>query len=187
MFLVITIIILQLLGKLMGLWRLHTTNWLRDNGFSQGPGFTVHNVGFKEISVQFYSELYNKRISSYSYSWDHMGLKSLPKLSKSEQMKTPCFLLKKWTEIHQKLTLCTRRGWLVWSCLRAAPSPPPFSGRLFLSVRQLESKFLQSYGKLCIWYFLRSFDSNFKVKCFFCFHFGKIVLKLKKESHPETP
>ena len=95
MFLVITIIILQLLGKLMGLWRLHTTNWLRDNGFSQGPGFTVHNVGFKEISVQFYNELYNKRISSYSYSWDHMGLKSLPKLSKSEQMKTPCFLLKK--------------------------------------------------------------------------------------------
>ena len=62
----------------------------------------MHNVGFKEISVQFYSELYNKRISSYSYSWDHMGLKSLPKLSKSEQMKTPCFFIKKMDRISSK-------------------------------------------------------------------------------------
>ena len=53
MFLVITIIILQLLGKLMGLWRLHTTNWRRDNGFSQGPGFTVHNVGFDDFLSGF--------------------------------------------------------------------------------------------------------------------------------------
>ena len=29
-------------------------------------------------------------------------------------MKTLCFLLKNWTEIHQKLTLCTGKG---WSCL----------------------------------------------------------------------
>ena len=86
----------------------------------------MHNVGFKEISLQFYSEFYNKHISSYSYFWDHMGLKSLPKLPKSEKMKTLCFLLKKWTEIHQKLTLCTRRGWLVWSCLRAAVAAAVF-------------------------------------------------------------
>ena len=51
------------------------------------------------------------------YSWDHMGLKSMPKLLKSLEMKTTCVLLKNWTEIHQKLTLCTGRG---WSCLRAA-------------------------------------------------------------------
>ena len=38
----------------------------------------------------------------------------MPKLLKSLEMKTTCVLLKNWTEIHQKLTLCTGRG---WSCL----------------------------------------------------------------------